>query len=81
VIYLHGGSQRGNDLTKLKGFGLPYLTDKGRNLPFIIAAPQCPADRYWSTENWFAPLYTGLLSKYRIDTNRVYLTGVSIGGY
>jgi len=41
VIYLHGGSQKGNDLSKLKGYGLPYLVDKGQNFDFIIASPQC----------------------------------------
>jgi predicted peptidase len=81
VIYLHGGSQRGNDLSKLKGYGLPGLVSKGKDFPFIIASPQCPADRYWSTENWFDSLYEELVSKYRIDTNRVYLTGISIGGF
>lgn len=81
VIYLHGGSQRGNDLNKLKGYGLPAMVDKGKNFNFIIASPQCPDNKYWSTENWFDSLYSDLISKYRIDTNRIYLTGISMGGY
>ena len=81
VIYLHGGSQRGNDLNKLKIYGLPYLVDKGQNFPFIIASPQCPDGKFWSTDNWFDSLYTELTTKYRVDTNRVYLTGISMGGY
>jgi predicted peptidase len=36
---------------------------------------------YWSTDNWFEPLYADLIQQYRIDTNRVYLTGISMGGY
>ncbi len=84
VIYLHGGSQRGKggpDLNKLKQYGLPRLVDQGREFPFIIASPQCPDQRYWSSENWFEPLYTALTAKYRIDPKRVYLTGISMGGY
>ncbi len=81
VIYLHGGSQKGNDLNKLKAYGLPYLIDKGHNFEFIIASPQCPDSIYWSTENWFDSLYLDLKSKYRIDTSRIYLTGFSMGGY
>lgn len=81
VIYLHGGSQKGNDLSKLKGYGLPYLVSKGENFDFIIASPQCPDNKFWSTDNWFDSLYTDLITKYRIDTNRVYLTGISMGGY
>jgi len=81
VIYLHGGSQKGNDLNKLKEYGLPYLVDKGQNFNFIIASPQCPDNKYWSTDDWFDSLYSDLTTKYQIDTNRVYLTGISMGGY
>lgn len=81
VIYLHGGSQGGRDLTKLKTYGLPHLVDKGRDFPFIIASPQCPDGKFWSTDNWFDSLYAELTTKYRIDQKRVYLTGISMGGY
>jgi predicted peptidase len=81
VIYLHGGSQRGNDLTKLKVYGLPYLVGKGQNFDFIIASPQCPDNKYWSTENWLDSLYSELISKYRVNSKKVYLTGISMGGY
>ncbi len=81
VIYLHGGSLRGNDLNKLKTYGVPYYIEKGCNYPFIVASPQCPGGKYWSTDNWFEPLFTDLKAKYRIDTNRVYVTGVSMGGF
>jgi predicted peptidase len=81
VIYLHGSSQRGNDLNKLKSYGLPQLVDKGRNFDFIIASPQCPANvSHWYTENWFDSLFLELTSKYEIDLTRVYLTGISMGG-
>ncbi len=81
LIYLHGGGQKGNDLNKLKAYGPPYLVDKGRNYPFIIASPQCPDGKYWSTEDWFDALYTELTSTYRIDKRRIYVTGISMGGY
>ncbi|TDQ78301.1 carboxylesterase family protein [Sphingobacterium yanglingense] len=81
VIYLHGGSQKGNDLEKLKIYGLPYLADQGKEFDFIIIAPQCPDGKYWSTENWFDPLYNEVISNYRVDKSRVYVTGISMGGY
>jgi predicted peptidase len=81
IIYLHGGSQRGNDLTKLKTYGLPQQVDKSKDFPFIIASPQCPDGKFWSTDNWFEPLYDELTTKYRVDPKRIYLTGISIGGY
>lgn len=81
IIYLHGGSQKGNDLNKLKTYGLPYLVEKGQNFNFIIASPQCPENKYWSSENWFDSLYINISTKYEIDTDRIYLTGMSMGGY
>jgi len=81
VIYLHGGSQKGNDLEKLKVYGLPYLVDKGKDFDFVMVAPQCPDGKYWSTENWFDSLYNEVTANYRIDKSRVYVTGISIGDY
>lgn len=81
IIYLHGKSHRGNDLDKLKGYGLPYLISKGHKYNFIIASPQCPDTTYWSSVNWFDALYNELTEKYRIDKDRVFVTGISLGGY
>lgn len=84
VIYLHGGSQSGKggpDLVKLKTYGLPRLVNQGRNFEFIIASPQCPEGKFWSTHNWLDSLYAELTATYRINPKRVYLTGISMGGY
>jgi len=81
LVYLHGGSQRGNDLNKLKEYGLPTLVERGREYPFIVASPQCPEGKYWSTEDWFDSLYAELATTYRIDKRRIYVTGISMGGY
>ncbi len=80
IIYLHGGSRRGNDLTKLYADGIPDQLYRGREFPFIIIAPQCLEHIRWSTDNWFENLFKEVNDKNRIDTNRVYLTGFSLGG-
>lgn len=80
IIYLHGGSQRGTDLNELYTYGIPDQIYRGREFPFIIAAPQCPVLIRWSTDNWFENFFAEITTKYRVDTNRVYLTGVSLGG-
>jgi predicted peptidase len=81
LIYLHGGSLRGKDLSKLKTYGPPKEIAKGREFDLIIISPQCPENKYWSSDNWFEPLYANIIKEYNIDTNRVYLSGISIGGY
>jgi Phospholipase/Carboxylesterase/MORN repeat variant len=80
IIYLHGGSGRGTDTIKLYCCGIPDLIWRGRKFPFIIVAPQCPVHHRWSTDNWFENFYKDVTTKYRVDTNKVYLTGVSLGG-
>lgn len=80
IIYLHGGSSRGTDTLKLYCCGIPDQIWRKRVFPFIILAPQCPINKRWSTDNWFENFYKETTTKYRVDTNRVYLTGVSLGG-
>ena len=80
IIYLHGGSDRGSDLKKLYSSGIPDQVYRGRKFPFIIISPQCPEHIRWSTENWFENFFDEVIMRFRIDTNRVYLTGLSLGG-
>jgi pimeloyl-ACP methyl ester carboxylesterase len=80
VIYLHGGSDRGTDLKKLYSSGIPDQVYRGRAFPFVMLAPQCPEHLRWSTDDWFENFYKEVTARYRIDTDRVYLTGPSLGG-
>jgi pimeloyl-ACP methyl ester carboxylesterase len=80
VIYLHGGSDRGTDLKKLYSSGIPDQVYRGREFPFVMLAPQCPEHLRWSTDDWFENFYKEVTAKFRIDTDRFYLTGPSLGG-
>ena len=80
IIYLHGGTARGTDTLKLYSYGIPDQIWRGREFPFVIVAPQCPLNHRWSTDHWFENFYKEITTKFRVDTNRVYLTGVSLGG-
>lgn len=80
IIFLHGGSARGEDTLDLYDYGPFDQIYRGRQFPFIVVAPQCPRHIRWSTENWFDGFYQDLIDHYRIDTCRVYLTGASLGG-
>jgi hypothetical protein len=80
IIFLHGGTSRGNDLKRVKANGIPDRLERGKNIPFIVIAPQCPVDKRWETDDWFDVLYAEITARYRIDTNRIYLTGFSLGG-
>lgn len=82
IIFLHGAGERGNDLNKVKAHGPAKLAAEGRDFPFIIASPQCPANQWWPTmvEHVMA-LIDELTEQYRVDESRIYLTGLSMGGF
>lgn len=84
IIYLHGSSRRGTDVNQVKANGLPPLLDEKTDFDFIVASPQSLAKYGWQ-ECWrpddLVLLLDHLLENYRIDPDRVYLTGLSMGGY
>lgn len=80
IFFLHGASLRGNDLEKINKYGLPKLIKEGCDFDFIIISPQCPPEMTWTSEDWFLKIFVDVKQKYRVDTNRVYLTGMSLGG-
>ncbi len=84
MIFLHGAGERGDDLELVKKHGPPKLISAGTNLPFVVVAPQCPADSWWeSTQQVIAlvALLDHVQASHRIDPDRVYCTGISMGGY
>ena len=80
MVFLHGSGESGADLEKVKVHGPPKLIAQGKDLPFIVVSPQAPPRRGWDVETLNA-LLDDVLAKYATDTNRVYLTGLSMGGY
>ncbi|MCE9558123.1 MAG: prolyl oligopeptidase family serine peptidase [Armatimonadetes bacterium] len=80
LVFLHGSGERGEDISKVKSHGPPMLVEKGVELPFIIISPQCPDGQWWDVRALSA-LLDEVEKKYRVDTDRVYLTGLSMGGY
>lgn len=81
VLFLHGAGERGNDIELVKRNGPPKLIEEGKNFPFILVSPQCPEQTRWSyqTQSLIA-LLDEIESKYRVDQNRIYVTGLSMGG-
>lgn len=82
ILFLHGMGERGSDLELLKLHGLPRRLAAGDDFPFIIASPQCPITSVWPEQiTPLSALLDHLLANYNIDAKRVYLTGLSMGGY
>ncbi|NNE93964.1 MAG: prolyl oligopeptidase family serine peptidase [Verrucomicrobiales bacterium] len=80
VVFLHGAGERGDDLEKVKIHGPPKLVAAGKKFPFVLISPQCPKDSWWTKEP-VLELIEDAEKHYNIDPNRIYLTGLSMGGY
>lgn len=82
LVFLHGSGESGDELEKVKAHGPPKLIAQGKDLPFIVVSPQAPLvpRRGWDNEVLNA-LLDDVLAKYSTDQDRVYLTGLSMGGY
>jgi predicted peptidase len=80
ILYLHGGSLRGNDVDALRTIGLPHRLERDRTFPFIVVAPLCPEGEIWTDADAVIAVLDDLLAKYPADATRVYITGHSMGG-
>jgi predicted peptidase len=81
-MFLHGAGERGDDLDLVKIHGIPKLIEAGQEFPFIAVSPQCPKDSWWTRElEPLKLLLDTLIKTYKVDKKRVYLTGLSMGGF
>ncbi len=80
IIFLHGAGERGTDLELLKKHGPPKLLATGQKFPAVIASLQCEPKQIWNPHGVKA-VTDHLIKTERIDTSRVYLTGISMGGF
>ena len=80
ILFLHGAGERGTDIWKVAVHGPPKHATNGSDIPFIVVSPQCPENQIWSTDA-LSKLLDDVTGRYAVDTNRVYLTGLSMGGY
>ncbi|MEZ5012291.1 MAG: prolyl oligopeptidase family serine peptidase [Bacteroidales bacterium] len=80
VVFLHGAGERGSDIEKVKVHGPPKLVEMGEKFPFILVSPQCPEGEWWSA-GVVIDLVRKISSTYRVDPSRIYLTGLSMGGF
>lgn len=80
VLFLHGKGERGNDLELVKKHGPPKLVAAGREFPFILVSPQCPDTQWWESLELLA-LLDEIEKQYKVDKDRIYVTGLSMGGF
>jgi predicted peptidase len=80
ILFLHGAGERGNDVWKVTTHGPPKNVNEDPDFPFIVVSPQCPAGEVWS-DDILLGLLDQVIGNLKVDPQRVYLTGLSMGGY
>lgn len=81
MVFLHGSGERGTDLDDVLRNGPPKLFGKMKELnSFMIITPQCPDGRWWDSVA-VKDLIDQTVASQPVDKSRIYLTGISMGGF
>jgi len=84
IVFLHGRGERGNNIQKVKSHGPPKVVEKDKNFPFMVLSPQClkgnDGKGWWKTKD-LDLLLDYVKKHYPVDEKRIYLTGLSMGGF
>ena len=84
VLFLHGAGERGADNRRQLIHGAAQFSkpEHRKKHACFVAAPQCPSGRWWTDSvEPVMELVRQLQKDYRIDSDRLYVTGLSMGGF
>jgi len=83
IFFHHGSGQRGSDANRVKVHGPPKIVEEDPDFPFIVLSPQVPLGDVSSDKavEGFAQLLGNVVENYAVDERRIYMTGLSMGGY
>lgn len=82
ILFLHGAAESGSDLEKVKTHGPARIAGKQKDFPFIVVCPQCSKGQWWAHQlDMLINLLDEVVSRYEVDAERIYLTGIDMGGH
>ena len=85
LIQLHGAGERGNgnaELDKVLVHGFSHVVNDDNLKDCILVMPQCPQETFWVAKiESLKAFIDRIVSLYHIDTGRIYLCGLSMGGF
>ena len=80
VLFLHGRSLSGNDLNTVRKYGTIDAVKRGRKVNAVVIAPQVKHGDWWRPER-LLNIVEWVAKRYDVDTSRLYVLGMSLGGY
>ena len=88
ILFLHGAGERGDDgeAPVKQGIGNAIKFKEGeKKFPFFVIFPQCKKNSNWKADGPDGQRALAILAEvqksYKIDDRRLYLTGLSMGGF
>jgi len=82
LLFLHGYGECGDEIVKVKKHGPPKLISQFSPLQgCIVISPQCPSDSWWRVDALHALVEEVIADRGDVDRDRLYVTGLSMGGY
>ena len=84
MLFLHGRGESNGSLEVVAKWGPPRRLAAGEQMKYLVVSPQCPRESFWSREDQqkrLLELLAQIRKTYNIDEDRIYLTGLSMGGY
>lgn len=80
IVFLHGRSLSGTDLNKVRKYGTIDAISRGRKINAIVIAPQVTMTDWWRP-NRVMNIVKWVSERYDVDLSRLYVLGMSLGGY
>lgn len=85
VLFLHGAGERGSDGIQQTRVGIgPAIRSNPDRFPAVVVMPQCRRGSWWNAprmEQMVTKILEESIQKFNVDPDRIYLTGLSMGGY
>jgi predicted peptidase len=84
IFFLHGAGERGGDGERQTELGLPARLREMKDFPAVVVMPQCAEGAWWGDPEMEKQAFAALeksISEFNGDPERLYLTGLSMGGY
>lgn len=84
MLFLHGRGESNGPLEIVAKWGPPRRLAAGEHMKYVVVSPQCPRESFWSAneqQQRLLELLAHIKKTYHIDEDRIYLTGLSMGGF